>query len=388
MAGNGNGREGSTGSCGNGLGGSGLDGSGLDGSGLGGGTTVGRAGLGGVAAVGGSPRARGAGPHSTGSVFGATSPVGSGESGARPARVPGPRAPLRLGVVGLGVISRFYLAAIADDPAFELAAVCDLDPTALAAHPVPAFTDHRVMLASADLDAVVVTTPNDVHAAVCRDVVAAGLPVCVEKPLATDLADGVALVAAARAGGVALFTAFHRRYNSTLLALRDKLVGGPPVEWLRVRYLERIEEHVGADRWYLDAARCGGGCVADNGPNALDVARLFVGPLRLDSAEVERDAAGVDRRALLRLWGSAPVEVELDWSFPGERKDVEVRLADGTVLRADALEGHSGFKSSLWHEYAGVLRDFGRAARAGADWADGGLAALAIVDEVYRREAR
>jgi predicted dehydrogenase len=293
---------------------------------------------------------------------------------------------IRLGVVGLGVISRFYLAAIDRLPGFELAAVCDLDRDVLVDHDVPAFLHHRAMLAEGGLDAVVVTAPNDVHTAVCRDVIEAGLPVCVEKPLDIDRGSGAALVAAARARGVALFTAFHRRYNSNVLALRDKLTGAAPVESVTVRYLERIEDHVGRDRWYLDADRCGGGCVADNGPNALDLGRQFAGPLALESVRVVRDSTGVDRQALLGLRGSAPVTVELDWSYPGELKDVTVRLVDGTELTADLLAGYSEFKGSLWHEYEGVLRDFATAVRVGGEWVDGGPAALALVDEAYRRE--
>ncbi|MBB5802345.1 putative dehydrogenase [Saccharothrix ecbatanensis] len=292
---------------------------------------------------------------------------------------------IRLGVVGLGVISRFYLAAIASSPRFELAAVCDPDEQATAGHRVPVYRSHRAMLDAGGLDAVVVTAPNDVHAGVALDAIACGLPVCVEKPLATTLRDGLAVAEAARARDVALFTAFHRRYNANVLALRDKLTGGAPIAELTVRYLERIEEHVGRDRWYLDPARSGGGCVADNGPNALDLVRLFLGELTLESVRITR-TAGVDRHAVLHVRGTAPATVELDWSHPGETKDVTVRLTDGTALRADMLAGFDEFKGSLWHEYTGVLHDFAHAVALGPAWRDGGLAALDLVDEAYRRE--
>ncbi len=81
--------------------------------------------------------------------------------------------------------------------------------------------------------------------------------------------------------------------------------------------------------------------------------------------------------------------MELDWSYPGEVKDVLVRLDDGTELSADMLDGRPGFKESLWHEYEGVLRDLARLcdlpdpARA----VEGGLAALELVAAVYAAEA-
>lgn len=295
-------------------------------------------------------------------------------------------APLRLGIVGLGVISRYYLRAL-PTAGLELAAVCDRDPAVLAGHQVPGYLDHRDLLAAGGVDAVVVNVPNDAHHPVVRDVLAAGLPVCVEKPLATRLADGEELVAAARARGVPLLVAFHRRYNDNVQALRARL--DAPVRHLTVRYHERIEEHVGRDRWYLDPERCGGGCVADNGPNALDLVHLFLGPVELTGADITRDAAGVDRQAVLDLRSEtgATARVELDWSYPdGEAKDVRVELTDGTSHTADMLAGHAAFKSSLDHEYVGVLAHFADVLRGRVDrWPDG-LDPLRLVTAAYAAE--
>ncbi|MGH3693834.1 MAG: Gfo/Idh/MocA family protein [Pseudonocardiaceae bacterium] len=298
--------------------------------------------------------------------------------------------PRRIGVIGLGVISRCYLAALDQIPSLRLAAVCDTDEAALRAFhgQVPCHLDHRELLARTDLDAVVITVPNDAHTTVGRDALEAGLAVCLEKPLATRLSDGEALVDCARRAGVCLFTAFHRRYNSAVQTLVSSLPSESPVESLTVRYLERIEEHIGAEGWYLDPARCGGGCVADNGPNAYDLARLFLGELRVTGAEIARDAHGIDRQArvVLRAASGATARVELDWSYAGERKDVEIVLADGGVHHADMLRGYPGFKSSLWHEYLGILRDFEHALSGRAHRVDGGLPALALVDATYRAE--
>jgi predicted dehydrogenase len=153
-----------------------------------------------------------------------------------------------------------------------------------------------------------------------------------------------------------------------------------------VRYLERIEEHVGRDRWYLDPGRCGGGCVADNGPNSFDLVRLFMGDVTVEDAVITRDEHGVDRVADIRLRNAAgaTARVELDWSYPsGELKDVEVRLANGTVVQADMLAGHPAFKSSLAHEYIGVLQDFRLSVLLGMDRACDGLAALDLVEASY-----
>ncbi|WP_055535039.1 Gfo/Idh/MocA family protein [Streptomyces graminilatus] len=299
--------------------------------------------------------------------------------------------PTRVGLIGLGVISKFYVAAFDRLPGLELAAVCDLRPAALEPFHDRAkcYTGHTELLADAAVDAVVVNVPNDAHATVCADALAAGVAVCVEKPLATRVEHGRALAALAREKDVTLFTSFHRRYNSAVLRLLAEVsAADAPVRSLTVRYLERIEDHAGDDRWYLDADRCGGGCVADNGPNAFDLVRLFLGDVGLTAADVARDGLGTDRRAGITLSTASGVtaRVELDWSYDGEVKDVTVELADGTRLFADMLDGHPEFKGSLWHEYVGVLTDFDTRLRAGQDASAGGLAALELVDAVYRAE--
>ena len=292
---------------------------------------------------------------------------------------------LRAGVVGLGVISRFHLRALTDSPDWDLVAVCDLDPKEVAAPPPGAtgYTDHARMLAEADLDAVVVTAPNDAHARICADAITAGTAVCVEKPLALDLVEGEALSALARDRGVPLFTAFHRRYNSEFAALREQVADSVVTE-VTVRYLERIEEHAGRDTWYLDPARCGGGCVADNGPNAFDLVETLLGRAEVCGARVVCDEAGVDRWADIALTtGTARARVLLDWSHRGERKDVRVRTADGRVLTADMLADRPAFKESLWHEYEGVAADFARRVREGRVEDGGGVSALRLVGETY-----
>ncbi|MFJ1586376.1 Gfo/Idh/MocA family protein [Streptomyces sp. NPDC088197] len=301
-----------------------------------------------------------------------------------------------IAVVGLGVISRFYLAALDASPAARLAAVCDRDPAALAARggqdasgAVPAYRDHRELLAAGPpLDGVVITVPNDAHAALCADFLRAGVPVCVEKPLALTGAEGAELTALAQASGVPLFTAFHRRYNAAVRALAAGLPRDVPVERVTVRYFERIEEHIGRDRWYLDPARCGGGCVADNGPNAFDLVRLLLGEVTVETARIGYDGTGLDRTATIGLRsvsGAARATVELDWSYPGELKDVTVTLADGSVHHADMLAGHQGFKSSLRHEYAAILADFTARLRGPYRADHGGTAALELVEAAYRR---
>ncbi|WP_274558693.1 Gfo/Idh/MocA family protein [Streptomyces spiramyceticus] len=296
--------------------------------------------------------------------------------------------PMRIGVIGLGVIAPFFYRAVDDDPSLTLTAVCDLDTAKLDgfAPGVATFTDHRELLASGLVDGVVVTLPNHAHAPVVADVLRAGIHVCCEKPLTVASSDARELTALAEEYGATLFTAFHRRYNSHVRRLAAELPDPAGIERVTSRYQERIEEHTGSDRWYLDIDRCGGGCIIDNGPNALDALETVLGPLTLLDATIGDVRAGVEFCATLELATAdgIPVGVDLDWALEtGERKDITVHLKDGRVLHADMLDGYTAFKSSLDHEYAGIMADFFATVRGGRDEPDRGPHIVDLVEEAY-----
>ncbi|GAA4996467.1 Gfo/Idh/MocA family oxidoreductase [Kitasatospora paranensis] len=296
---------------------------------------------------------------------------------------------MRIGVIGLGVIAPYFLRAIEQDDRLKLTAACDLDRAKLDALPegVARFTDHRELLASGLVDGVVVTLPNHLHAPVVTAALTAGVHVCCEKPLTVAGADARELAAVSQRTGSTLFTAFHRRYNSHVQRLAAELPDRSEIVRVVARYHERIEEHTGDDHWYLDRDRCGGGCVIDNGPNALDALRQVLGELTLTDATLGDVRGGVEFYAELELRteDGIPVAVELDWALPtGETKDITVHLRDGSTLDADMLAGYEGFKSSLDHEYRGIMADFRAAVEAGPERVDDGPVVVDLVEEAYR----
>jgi hypothetical protein len=78
-----------------------------------------------------------------------------------------------------------------------------------------------------------------------------------------------------------------------------------------------------------------------------------------------------------------PVTIELDWAYDGELKDLMVETEDGERLTADMLDGFQAFKSSLEHEYVGVLRDFAARVASGEHGDEPGVAAVRFVERAY-----
>ncbi len=94
---------------------------------------------------------------------------------------------------------------------------------------VRAFRDHRDLLSSGLVDAVIVASPNHTHRAILDDVLATDIPVLVEKPLCTTVEDCRDVVAASAARSAPVWVGLEYRYMppiATMLgSLRDGDIG-------------------------------------------------------------------------------------------------------------------------------------------------------------------
>jgi predicted dehydrogenase len=297
---------------------------------------------------------------------------------------------MKIGLIGLGVISKYYLAALNTRQDVTLGAVCDIDPTKGASFQdkgVFFTTDYKELISRDDISGVIVNVPNHLHYEICRSALLAGRHVCCEKPLTISYNDAERLTELATARERILFTAFHRRYNSHVINLANYLQDAPPIRTIQARYYEKIEEHCGRDKWYLDPAKCGGGCIADNGPNVFDTLLYLLGPLEVVSATVTYNSLGIDVQAEISLQSHNGIraEVLLDWEYPdGEKKDLSLLMENGTQVYADMLAGYSAFKSSLYHEYEGILEDFISLINGQKHQPDTGGEVVRLVETAYR----
>lgn len=116
----------------------------------------------------------------------------------------GSRPALRVGIIGAGYISSWHAIAIGRSPDGELAGVADLARSAaegLAAGR-PVYGSAEEMLATGAIDLVHILTPPASHAPLAKLAIEKGVPVLIEKPVATSLADAESVLAAARGAGV------------------------------------------------------------------------------------------------------------------------------------------------------------------------------------------
>ena len=133
------------------------------------------------------------------------------------ARAAGANERVRLGLIGVGNRGDQVLDAFLKQPDAEVVAVCDLsqsymDFAAKKAGTSPKrFKDYRQLLASKEVDAVVIATPDHWHALQTIQACQAGKDVYVEKPLSLCVAEGRRMVEAVRKYGRVCQVGIHRR---------------------------------------------------------------------------------------------------------------------------------------------------------------------------------
>ena len=130
---------------------------------------------------------------------------------------------LRGGVIGAGVFGGYHANQYARLPGVVLSGVYDLHPDRAARVAMPlggrGFTDLDEFLANVDV--VTVASPATFHAEHALAALAAGKSVYVEKPIATSVADGERLRAAAAAKGLIVACGHQERVQSRAMGLLD-----------------------------------------------------------------------------------------------------------------------------------------------------------------------
>jgi predicted dehydrogenase len=140
----------------------------------------------------------------------------------------------------------------------------------------------EAMLADTEIEAIINTTPNDVHLATTRAAAAAGKHVFLDKPIANSVSDGRAITEACRKAGVVLALGYQRRRESHFRWVRKQIDDG------LFGKLVNAEANISRDRlgkidltsWRYQAAGMPGGVMLQIGIHYIDVLEYLIGPIR------------------------------------------------------------------------------------------------------------
>lgn len=201
-------------------------------------------------------------------------------------------APVRAAIVGLGRWGRNLVDANAGNPRSHLRLTHAATRSPGNAEEfckdreLRLLADFEDVLASPQIDAVVLATPHSQHAdQICR-AAAAGKHVFVEKPLALELAHAERAVAAARSAGVRLCVGFNRRFLPAFGRLDELANSGTLGKLLHVEgaFSGSFGYQYTNAMWRGDTSENPAGGMAAMGIHVLDAMIALLGPVRRVSA--------------------------------------------------------------------------------------------------------
>lgn len=190
---------------------------------------------------------------------------------------------IRVGMVGLGKMGLSHLSIVRTHPEVELVAACDtmtyLTDVLSKYAGLKCYDDLDRMLASEQLDAVVVSTPSKLHSGMVQKALDRGLHVFCEKPFVLDVSDGERLVQLAAAKGLVTQVGYHYRFvgafQEAARIVRSGALG--QVHHVRAEAYGPVVLRAKGGTW-RSAKSEGGGALYDYACHAVDLVNFVAGP--------------------------------------------------------------------------------------------------------------
>ena len=266
---------------------------------------------------------------------------------------------LRIAVIGAGLMGADHAKIVAEDmPGTTLQVVCDMDgarakAVADACGAADVASDPQAVIARADVDAVIVASPDFTHAPLSLACIAAGKPVLCEKPLSQKVAECVAVMEAEQAAGRRFIQlGFMRRYDQSYMEMRRALTEGRIGRALMMHNFHRNVATPAADF-------TGAMAITNSAPHEFDVVRLVLG------TEYSTISAWQPKRSDAVV---APVFMVLE-TVDGQVVDIEINnnAAYGYDVRAE-LVGEKGGIAMNPVAYTRLDQNLGQQVGYDADW--------------------
>ena len=137
-------------------------------------------------------------------------------------------APLRIGVVGVGIMGANHARVLAGLSGVQLVGVADPDrgqrDLVTRVLGCPAVNDLDALL-NLGIEAVTIAAPTHLHRELALACIGRGIHVLVEKPIASSVEEGQDIIAAARRAGVTLMVGHVERFNPAVQAIKEAIRG-------------------------------------------------------------------------------------------------------------------------------------------------------------------
>lgn len=188
---------------------------------------------------------------------------------------------ITIGVIGAGLIGRKHLRKIGEHRDYDLVGIADVNVESVSAeHPrARVFADYRKLLDEARPQAVIIASPNQLHAETGIECARRGIDILIEKPVTDTIETASALMAEVRKGGIKSLVGHHRRHHLQVRTLKALLAEGRIGDVVGVSAIWAT--HKPADYFKVAPWRTepGGGPILINLIHEIDFLRFTVGEI-------------------------------------------------------------------------------------------------------------
>ncbi|MCA1441883.1 Gfo/Idh/MocA family oxidoreductase [Ensifer sp. IC4062] len=160
-----------------------------------------------------------------------------------------------------------------------------------------AFTSVADLVGDPDVDAVYISTTNELHHDQALAAIRAGKHVLCEKPLAMNLNDACEMVLTACEAGVVLGTNHHLRNAATHRAMRDAIAAGRIGRPIAARVFHAVFLPPHLQGWRLDRPEAGGGVILDITVHDADTLRFILNDDPIEAVAISH-SAGMGKEGL------------------------------------------------------------------------------------------
>ena len=235
---------------------------------------------------------------------------------------------IRWGFIGASTIARQHmLDAVRARGEGEVVAVMSADAerarSFATAHGIPrATTSLDALVDAPDVDAVYVSTTNELHRAQTLAAAGAGKHVLCEKPLALSMAEAREMVEACRAAGVVMGTNHHLRNAGTHRAMREAIRAGRIGRPIAVRVMHAVSLPPHLRGWRLHRPEAGGGgVILDIAVHDADTLRFVLDDDPVEAVALSQVGRHGERRDRGRGHGRDPLQVRRHRPVPRRLHD-------------------------------------------------------------------
>ena len=306
----------------------------------------------------------------------------------------------RVALFGSGFIQKIHAQAVLDHPQGELVAATNWREESLRklgeTFRIPRITTSWYDLVHADdIDAVVISTPNALHAEQAIACLHGGKHVLVEKPMAMTVAECDAIIAAARDSGKSLMVAHCWRFHPSVIEVRDVVARGELGEIVKTHGYG-IHKEWGPSGWFTQRALAGGGALIDMGVHAIDTVRFVLGdpePVRVcASIGTHYGTYDVDDDGILLIsWSNGTNSVvESGWwqqHLGGLEADTELYGTTGYTRIFPSQEPSPDYEHAPQSMYSAQMAEFLNAivdGRQPSPSGEDGRIVMQVVESAYR----